>query len=325
MRSVYKPLLLMWFLTTPCHSKDVLYHPDFKTVPIPQSITLDGTATISAPIGDVTVQSPIIKVMINNTGPYFFMLDTGFSGTLISKRVATAANLPVVDTITKTSRTPSQVITASQDIRLVKALKIGDVTLNHYGVSTATDDSPEYAVLEKQDGRGIDGILGFNAFYGLKVQLDYNKETITFSKDSLESHEAFVVPISKKSPVPIIQATIKFDKLEKRMTQDMLLDTGASNYFFINSCDMPQMQEFTGKEQIIGSDYTGLEHNTYLAQLYGSIQLSKDYHVPSPYILYAPIHCEYDRVGLIGKKFFEKHEVIIDVDDRLVKIKPLSQ
>lgn len=324
----FKPLFLISILSV-CScalatEKPIIFHPDYPTIPIPKSITVDEPGVIKAPIGEVTVQSPIVKVTINDKGPYFFIIDTGFSGTLVSKKVALEADLPIVETITKTSRTPNQVLKSSQDIRHAKKVQIGPVTLFDYGMSTATEQGKEYQILEKTNGRGIDGILGFNAFYGLKLKINYRNETITASKESLKADDAYVVPLSKIASVPIVEATIHFSKLKTKLKQHLQLDTGAANYFFINSCDIPNMEEFTGKEQIIGKDYTGFEHKTYFAQLYGNIQLSKDHIVESPYILYAPSNCDYDRIGLMGRKFFEKHEVTIDVDDRLVRIKPYS-
>ncbi len=303
-------------------SEELRYHPVFKTIPIPKNITIKDKGIMSAPLGNVTVQAPILTVKINGEGPFYFMFDTGFSGNLISKQVAKKAKLKKVDSIEHTGLTPSQTLQTQRDVYLVQTMTIGPVTFEQLGVSAASEGNPEYHTFQKIDGRGIDGIIGLNAFYGLKMLIDYQSEIIQVSKDSLTIDEPNVMRISKKSTVPLVELTLKFDKLKKEVAQNFVIDTGAYPYFFVNACDIPQMEQFTGKEQLLVNDYSGHASKTYFAQLYGKIQFNKSYAINSPYITYGSTHCNRFQVGLLGRGFFLKHKVIIDVDDFLVQFKP---
>lgn len=300
----------------------IQFHPNFKSIPIPHSFEVSGNGVIHAPLGEVTVQSPIVVATVNGHGPFYFMVDTGFATTLFSKRVVKAAQLPWTQTAQLKAATPSQMKKIHQELHLAERVVIGPLTLKNFGVYSAAKSSKEYKIFEKESGRGIDGILGINAFYGLIMTIDYKNESIEVSTKSLRKEEPHVTAISQKAGVPLIELNLVFDKLKKQQSQNFLIDTGAFPYFFINSCDIPQMRQFVGKEKIVSLDFEGVAGDSHLAQLYGRIEITKDYSIQSPYVVYGENNCKHKHYGLLGRKFFELHKVSIDIDDFLVKIVP---
>ncbi len=293
------------------------YRKDTETY-IPASHELKHKATIDAPIGDNGLLSPIIKLKINGHGPYNFMFDTGFSQSMISAALAKKLNLPQAETEKVRSITPSQVVDTFQHIYLVDKIEVGDVVIRHYGVFASSGFEDEVQDLKKLK---VDGVLSANAFYGLLLTLDYKNEKIYLERGNLLHSPQNELLHLEKRDVPVIKAKIKFNKLNKLVEQNFILDTGFGSYFYVNSCNIPEMLKFKGRENLLSYDYLGFENKKYFAQLFGDVILSNSILIKSPHITFGPVNCELgDPYGLIGRTFFEKNRVTFDQVNGLVKI-----
>jgi predicted aspartyl protease len=274
--------------------------------------------SVDAPIGDNVLLSPIVKIKINGQGPFIFLFDTGFSRTMISNELAQKLNLRKHDTESVRTRTPAQVVQTFQHIYLIDKIEIGGLTIKNYGVASSSGFEDDIQDLKRMK---VDGVLSANAFYGLLLTLDYQNEKIHLEEGSLLPEQKGVIDYADASDVPLINAEIKFDKLNKVVAQDFIIDTGFPSYFFVNACHIPEMLKFTGRENLIAYDYLGSEQKKYFAQLYGNIILSKDYSIQSPYITFGPVNCQLKKpVGLVGRTFFEKYKVTIDQVNSLIKL-----
>lgn len=275
-------------------------------------------ATIDAPVGDNGLLSPLIKLKINGHGPFIFMFDTGFSRSMISSALAKKLKLHHVETEKVRAVTPAQVVDTFQHTYLVDKIEVGDVVIRHYGMFSSSGFEDDIQDLQKLK---VDGVLSANAFYGLLLTLDYKKEQIHLEKGNLLQEPKERIHHLQKRDVPVIKAKIKFTKLKKEVEQDFIFDTGFGSYFFVNACNIPEMLNFKGRENLLSYDYLGFEQKKYFAQLFGEIALSSDYSIKSPFITFGPVNCELGNpLGLIGRTFFEKHRVMLDQVNGLAKI-----
>lgn len=304
------------------NSDKVRYHPKYPNIPIPAKVSAKGKIVVDAPIGDYN-RSPILTTYINGKGPYFFLFDTGWGGAMLSKKVAHELNLPLVDGKQAKQVTPNQVIDVYEYLYRIDKLDIGDITLHDYVVTVNSNFEDDIQLFSRRGAvgeAGIDGVIGLNAFYGLMVHIDYKNEQLTFEKNSLSLEDKAVLPYERSLEVPNVSLKLHFHRLHKHTMQTFIVDTGFDQYIRINSCLIPEMHDFIGKHGLSAYDYRGHESKSYYAQLYGKIELRPDYSIESPFITFASNNCQNKPLGLLGQVFFDQHLVIIDHDDRLVKI-----
>lgn len=300
---------------------EVNFHPEFHHITIPEEIIIDKKVSIDAPVGDFQILSPILSVKINGKGPYYFMFDTGWSQSMIAKRVANELHLPLVGNARAKTITPNQVVDTFHNRHFIESLTIGGMTIKNYAVESASDFEDDAQMFSSIKGR-IDGVLGPSAFYGLLMTIDYKKDKIHFYKGDLNAQEKNVIPYAKHASVPNVKLTINFSKLKTSKEQTFIVDTGNYSYIYINSCSIPEMHRFTDQENLKTGDFTGNLHTDYFAKLFGNIYVYPGYAIDSPYITFSQSNCSLPPRGLLGRKFFDKHLVTIDHDSRLVKIIP---
>ncbi|MFO1257271.1 MAG: retropepsin-like aspartic protease [Gammaproteobacteria bacterium] len=301
------------------------YHPKFPLVAIPEQIEADGPVTVDAPLGHYT-ESPILSVHINGSGPYFFMFDTGWgAGAMISRRLAEHLKLPLAGQNSHHTITPNQIVEVFHDVYFIKELKVGKIKILNFSLNASSGFEDDLDLFKRHgigQEAGIDGVLGINAFYGFKLTIDYQREKITFQTDSLSKNDKDVLPYGSTQSVPNVDLTIHFHKLKKhsKIVQNFIIDTGNYSYIRVNACRIPEMHEFSEKEQLMSSDFLGNKMPEYFAKLYGDIEILPHYIIHSPYITFASNNCHQRPYGLLGRKFFEDNSIVIDPDDELVKI-----
>lgn len=297
-------------------SPQLHYAPYTKQI-IPETIEMSDQASIAASVGDVYLQSPIIKVKINGQGPFLFMFDTGFSDSVISRSLAKKLKLPIIHSYKNSITTTSQVVDTFEDMLMAQTIEMGDIVIKNYGMAASSfyeDDIDEFRQLK------VDGILSAAIFYGKLITLDYKKEQIQVKNGALNSTDKDVLTSKKGALVPIIQGTIKFDKLKKEEPQEFLIDTGDSAYIYVSACRIPEMKKFKNQERLTNLDMYQNTHHTALAELYGDIIFTPSVVLKSPYITFSALHC-HQPTGRLGRKFFENYEVTLDQKNNLVKIK----
>ncbi|MGE3318426.1 MAG: retropepsin-like aspartic protease [Candidatus Berkiella sp.] len=305
-----------WSLPASSPIPSVHYEPTSKAI-IPESIEMPEQVSIPATVGDVYLQSPIIRVKINGQGPFLFVFDTGFTESVISKTLAKKLNLPIVKSVSSRVQTPTQIVNVFENILLAKKIEIDNIVVNNFALfssSSYEDDIDHFENLK------VDGILGASIFYGKLITLDYKKEHIHIKNGELKNNEHDVISWVKPSIVPAIHGKIKFTKLKKEEKQNFILDTGDSTYIYVSTCDIPEMKKFKNQEILSTSDMYNKARYTSLAELYGDIVLSDSVVLKSPYITFSGMHC-HQPAGRLGRKFFEMYEVTLDQKNKLIKMK----
>jgi predicted aspartyl protease len=189
-----------------------IHNPQF----IPQQTYLDET------IVEIPLKIPdrhiLVQATIDRENTFWFMLDTGASGVIVSKRIARKMNLPFSENTTKVS-TPSGKALFSPLLR-VNSLSVGGAEFNNF------DALPlDLKNMRKKLKHEVDGILGFPLFANILLTIDYPQQTIFLKKGRLppKGKEIFDYDLINHKPyLPIPW---------KGTTVPALIDTGSS--FFL--------------------------------------------------------------------------------------------
>lgn len=205
MTHLYQAMALAGFALSPVHGGDLDPSMPVVTEP-PEEEHLYAAPTRPDRIGRIAA-----PVMVNGKGPYRFILDTGASQSVITKRLADELGL----ILTPESRVMLHGVTGSLAVPAVRldTLQTGDLIQKDLRV----------AVLGSVMGGG-DGILGVQGFEGLRVAVDFKNDRITITRSKNQRarlHEG------------VIKANLRFggllvvDGYVGRIKVKAVIDTGA--------------------------------------------------------------------------------------------------
>lgn len=149
---------------------------------VDEQTMVDPGKPISLPLLITPLGTPAVRVSINGKD-YQFWLDTGSSMTVLSSRVATDANVPIVSADILTIRTFEG--TAPVKAAVVRRLEIGAIVFTNTPTIVM-----EAALMRLKSashgvtGQGVrvDGIIGWDIIRQFDVVLDYRTGTITLRK-----------------------------------------------------------------------------------------------------------------------------------------------
>ena len=161
-----------------------------------------------------------VRVLINRSGPFWFILDTGGSASTIDMRRARDLGM--------NPRGSARAVGAGEDQAPVSFVE--GVTLGVDGVELRV---PALAALhlkniEQREGRTLDGVLGFELFANFAVTIDYEAKLIRLSGSQPSTASGHRMPLSLLfDRIPTVQAQVVQPAAEP--TQGTFaIDTGAS-------------------------------------------------------------------------------------------------
>lgn len=152
-----------------------------------------------------------IPVLVEGSGPYHFLLDTGSQATVLSQRLAGELGLPAGPSITITGMAGTQLAATAE----VDNLAIGSLLLG--GLTTPLLD---YAHI------GADGIIGTDSLQDRRVLFDFTTNRITVSES--------IAPRADKDYEIVVRARSRSGRLVMtharigRVTVRVVIDTGSS-------------------------------------------------------------------------------------------------
>ncbi len=288
------------------------YRTDAPDILIPAEVILNKKHEITAPIGDYYM-CPIVKVMINNQGPFYFKISTADRETLITENLAKKLKLPIAKTQTIGNDAQGETI----NTYMANEINVGGVILKNYGI--VGSDSLEELVKRGKISH-MDGVISLQAFYGYLVTVDYKAEKLIVEKSSL-SEDKNNIAYSKGFSIPVIPGKINFSKLKKEITQDFVLSTTYHPKFYIDACKIPEMLKFKNIQGLGVEDERGNATVDYFSQLHGDLIFSESLNFQSPYVFFGQLNCNApDTTGALGSNFFEKYKVTFDQKNGLVRI-----
>ena len=119
----------------------------------------------------------LVEGSVGGAGPYYFLVDTGSSVTLVSDRIA--ATVPGFRP--NVGLAPVQVISAAGGATLLGSITVPSIELG--GTSFATVRAAVYDFVDFSNHLGVtvDGILGFPVFRDVLLTLDYPRSRVVLS------------------------------------------------------------------------------------------------------------------------------------------------
>jgi hypothetical protein len=122
----------------------------------------------------------VVPVMVNNQGPYKFLLDTGASNSILSARVADSLQIPLGRADTLFSAGGNVTVT----VRAIDALEVGEARLRQVEIAVAN-----FSLLQTLQ---VDGILGGDYLRRFKVSIDYDSQIVQIEPCCPESMSMLV-------------------------------------------------------------------------------------------------------------------------------------
>jgi predicted aspartyl protease len=173
-------------------------------VPIEEDITTSLDAWVD------TYGRPTAKVMLNDKGPYQFMVDTGSTTTVLAERVVAELAAPIAGQATVAGTTG----TAVTPVAIVSAIQTGAVVRKDVRVAVLPDES-----LAR-----IDGILGADVFIGKRLVFNIQAKQVRIEPSRRRQRTA---PMGNMRVRNGLLAEV--DGRVGNVGAKLMLDTGAQN------------------------------------------------------------------------------------------------
>lgn len=175
----------------------------------PESPEIGQVETVD--VGSEPYRRMTVPVMIHDSGPYLFLIDTGAQSTVLSRDLA--------DRLELTDRRPATLIGAASR-REVQTAAVDGIKLGSRSINV-----PKAPLLEGANIGGADGILGLDSLQGQRVLIDFKKKAIQVAGSRQlggnRGYEIIVRAQRKLGQLIITQARVDGIKT------DVIIDTGA--------------------------------------------------------------------------------------------------
>lgn len=139
------------------------------------------------PFSMLSTQHIYLKVKVNGEGPFNLIFDTGAPFSLVSNRLAKAANV-----IPKDHKGPTLPLFGATPSFKMKTFEVGELKATDLPVMVM--DHPTVKAISKAMeptlGAPIDGIIGLSFFGRYKVTIDYQAKEMTFSPSTFVPSDA---------------------------------------------------------------------------------------------------------------------------------------
>lgn len=251
-------------------------------------------------------------VMLNDQGPYRFLIDTGADASLISYELVKKLKLEPLESRKRVFETSHKQATISTALYLIKELKLGEATLRDVPFIASNTASDDFQLLQSLE---IEGVIGTNFFHDVIMMLDLPKNRLVLSYHKDFKAEQGVHELSNKYYLPVVKT--KVQRKEQSSEYDFLVDSGYSGYVKMPICF--SYEDRKNKENgIITYDVFNQAESGFLAELDGVFEIG-DKKIDSPVVRYAIGDCEVEqRWGLVGTKFLKNQAVSFDQKNRRI-------
>lgn len=261
----------------------------------------------------------IIKLKINDKGPYNFVLDTGVGFMLITEP-------SLVDSINvdglRTIKIHGFGEGSDFEAYVTKTLKVGIPGLISHNVSAAIFKKDQLG-LTAYAGVTIHGLLGYEFFNSLAVKINFSDSTINVAKpnDMRYYRRAAKIPITIEDRKPYLTTKVTFATgLEKQ--SKLIIDLGAGHFISMENVQDKNKLQKNAIDANLGVGINGPINGT-LSRI-KQVELGK-YKVKNIIAAFpdsAKQELTIPRDGNIGIGLVKKFNVIFDYPNSLLYLKP---
>ena len=269
----------------------------------------------------------VVSLVLNDVFPLKFLFDTGAENTILVKKAFT-------DILNVSYDREFKILGADRQTELTAYLVRG-VQMNMPNLYGPRLDilvlEKDYFEFEKYVGTKIHGILGMDLFKTFTIEVDYQRQVLTFYRI-----ENFKLPNRKFKKIkadvhrnkPYIRANINIRATEDREVK-LLLDTGASlalllDHATVANDSMPtklipgeignglggRIEGYVGRVNRLAFD--DFDFNSVIT----NFQLEDSLHAQAP---------DFNRNGIIGNELLSRFRVIFDLTRETVYFNPIKK
>ncbi len=252
---------------------------------------------------DLSLNRPVIKLFINNKGPYKFIFDTGASGNVIDTELAD--NLGLKETGKIEVGTPGSEITS-----LVTKVNVPGIVVSGKKFSNIS-----MVKMNLRNMLPVDGILSFSEFSEYLININYPDKKIILEKGALQKDKESVISLTPDSEILTIQLEANGRKWNTH------LDTG-SPFLFSFPLSSKDNLKFKSPPVLVSGQSRTLNgsHKNWKAVLKGNIKLGNIIY-NSPEVILSEITDE--RVN-IGYQLLKDLSITIDTKNMLIKFEKVE-
>jgi hypothetical protein len=151
-----------------------------------------------------------VPVMVEGTGPFAFMIDTGSQATAVTERIRTIADLEPAGRAT---------LVGMASRREVEMVDVGRI---EFGTNSYTNFA---APVLAREHAGADGIIGLDALQDFRVLIDFRKQTIAVEDaTNKKARGGFEIIVRARSRLGQLLIT---DAVVEGVRATVIIDTGA--------------------------------------------------------------------------------------------------
>lgn len=249
-----------------------------------------------------------VEVMLGEAGPFELLLDTGAQSTVLDDDVLAEAGLEL--------RRSRRTLTGSGGKRLaieglasIERMSVAGLDGRSWVIEDFDVNVLELEIFEFYFGRRFDGILGYSAFLGLTLELDYLAHRVSVLPTRLEQDTPVPAGVGRfthaRATRPYIGAELEGEPVE------LLLDTGYLGQISLGGLDQRPL--------LAGPALTGASRGVDGLRTSSSARLDGDV-VLGPVVLADPIATEDPKHAKLGVQFMRRFVWRLDPDRQLVEL-----
>ncbi len=179
------------------------------------ALRLAGPEPTSVPLV-IRYGRPLARVMVNDEGPFLFLLDTGATFSVVSKRLAGKLNM-------RPLATKQHVYDALGTKTTYRFYEVGRISVGAADATRVWATVQDFASSQAGFHPALEGILGFDLFRSVLMTIDYEQERLVLRAGTLDaSDDAEVLPYELTRGTPTVRLTVGGEEGE------FLLDSGSN-------------------------------------------------------------------------------------------------
>jgi len=204
-----------------------------------------------------------IRVNVNGTGTYLFLLDTGAGGTIIASDILSRIGIRQAEeaALVGVGEGPSGALLL-HNIQF----SVGELTFSPESVFATSLD-----VIRSGEGRKVDGVIGYDFFKDHVVEIDYEQRTLRVLDHAPPGSDQNRFALTFIDRLPIIGAIVTDDGRSSLKCQ-LEVDTGATRPLLLSSSFMASHPTFlvsrsTIRVPLIGAGAEATQRITRMGRL----------------------------------------------------------
>jgi len=252
----------------------------------------------------------IIRVLINDSGPFNYLFDSGAGATLIAKSLSDSLNLTVSRQKVNTGAAGAHKVDVLKNI----IVRIGKVQLEGMEVLASKTGLEDLA-----NGEPILGVIGYHLLNNYVVRVDYNSMKLMLYDKSKYTYTGSgeSIPITLVYNIPVASAKVGIND-NKMFVGSFLIDTGSSSTIIFSSptVDHYDLLKSLDEAKEVRTQLGTSNRKTKLVQSkisFLSLGSSAFHSVPSSFSRSdVGVLSLYDFDGIIGNKILGRFNITFD-------------